>query len=296
MNDKPRILLIDDEPAILRVWRSSLRQWEDKYEILTAQNGYAALQIIQQKPCDLVVTDYRMPDMDGLELMSAIYADYPETRVILITAYGSDSLKQEAGKLNAWRYLLKPVDINVFRQVVREALEEEETPSTGRQSGLLILSEARCQEIGRILEQLQTDVGAHVIILADANGQVVSSSGETPGFQTEEVASLLSGSMATLQAAGEVLDRDTETINLAYREGPKETLYAINVGRDLLLIIVIENTLYSSKLGATWYYARQTAANLRDLLQSAELENGSLLLNANIDDTLDDAFDKLFDE
>ncbi len=295
MNNKPRVLIVDDETSVLRVLGSSLRKWNSEYEILTAQDGYTALQIIQQKPCDLVITDYRMPDMDGLELMSAIYADYPETRVILITAYGSDSLKQEAGKLNAWRYLLKPVDINVFRQVVREALEEEAPPANQR-SGLLVLSESRYQEIGRILEQLQTDVGAHVIILADANGQVIASSGETPGFHTEEVASLLSGSMATLQAAGEVLDQDTETINLAYREGPKETLYAINVGRDLLLVVVIENTPYSSKLGTTWYYARQTAANLRDLLQRAELENGPLLLDANIDETLDDAFDKLFDK
>jgi len=292
MANKQRILLVDDEKAILQVLHGSLRKWDDEYEVEMATDGFTALRKMQQRPFDLVVTDYRMDQMDGLDLMHAIYADYPETRVILITAYGSDALEKEARNLDAYRYLLKPLDINTFRRVVREALDTRDAASS--RPGLIILSDQRYQEIAALLERLQGDVGAHCIILTDSNGQVIANTGDIGDFRVEEIASLLSGGMATLQAAGEALDHDKEAINLSYREGTQNNLYAINIGQQLLLIVIIESGPYSSRLGTAWYYARQTAVTLRDLLNQTETNGSSLILGENVDENLDDAFEELF--
>lgn len=292
MKIKYRILIVDDEESVLRILHNSLRKWKDKYDVSTAMDGFTALHLMQQNPFDLVVTDYRMPDMDGLELMNAIYADYPETRVILVTAYGSDALQQEAAQLNAYRYLLKPLDINTFRSVVQEALVVDEAISAHK--GLLVLSNQRYQEITVMLEQMLGDIGARCAILTDTNGQIITNTGDIGGFPVEEIASLLSGSMATLQAAGEALDGEQNTINLSYREGDRDNLYAINIGRQLLLVVIIENSPYNSRLGTAWYYARKTAVALRDLLNKTESGVPALMLDNNIDESLDDAFDSLF--
>jgi CheY-like chemotaxis protein len=292
MKIKHRILIVDDEESVLRILQNSLRKEKDKYDVFTATDGFTALQLMQQTPFDLVVTDYRMPDMDGLELMNAIYADYPETRVILVTAYGSDALQEEAAQLNAYRYLLKPLDINTFRSVVRESLMVDESQSARK--GLLVLSNQRYQEITVMLEQMLGDIGARCAILTDTNGQIITNTGDIGGFPVEEIASLLSGSMATLQAAGEALDGEQNTINLSYREGDRDNLYAINIGRQLLLVAIIENSPYNSRLGTAWYYARKTAVALRDLLNKTESGVPALTLDNNIDESLDDAFDSLF--
>ena len=294
MTIKQRILLVDDEETVLHVLRNSLRKWDDEYEVITATNGYDALQAMQQRPFDLVVTDYRMDDMDGLELMDAVHADYPETRVILITAYGSDNLSKEAHRLDVYRYLLKPLEIPTFRRIVRETLDNRDMAFS--RSGLLVLSDMRYQEITALLERLQGDIGARCIILTDSNGQVIANTGDMSGFHVEEIASLLSGGMATLQAAGEALDSDKEAINLSYREGAQDNLYAINIGQQLLLIVIIENSPYSSRLGTAWYYARQTAVTLCDLLGQTEAGSVSFLLDDNVDGGLDEAFDGLFNE
>jgi hypothetical protein len=112
----------------------------------------------------------------------------------------------------------------------------------------------------------------------------------------EQIASLLGGGIATLIEVGRSLDGDPEAINLAYREGKNEYLYALNVGQQMLLIIVINRGPYSSRLGSAWYYAQQTALTLRDML--SKIENGSShqLLDTVMDRAFDVELDKLFGE
>ena len=109
-----------------------------------------------------------------------------------------------------------------------------------------------------------------------------------------EIASLLSGGMATLQAAGQALDQDSNAINLSYREGKRDNLYAINIGQQLLLILVIENSAYSSRLGSVWYYARQTAVSLRQTLGEAEYATAPQIFDEDMNQAFSDELDKLF--
>ena len=109
--EKTRILLVDDEPNILL---SLSRLLSSKYEdclIETASSAEKALQMLTTSVVDLVITDFRLPEMDGLELSARIRARSPKTRLILMTAYGTGEMVHSAGDSGCVGYLEKPLDI-----------------------------------------------------------------------------------------------------------------------------------------------------------------------------------------
>jgi hypothetical protein len=106
--------------------------------------------------------------------------------------------------------------------------------------------------------------------------------------------SLMGGGMASLLEVGRTLDRSDDAVNLAYREGEKEYLYALNIGQQLLLMLLIDRQAYSSRLGSVWYYARQTAVNLREVLSKNEAAPLEIFLEKEIDQAFADELDKLF--
>ncbi len=291
--NKKQILIVDDEEPVLYVLKNSLRKLGSEYQVTTAADGQSALALIQDQSFDLMITDYRMKGMDGLELMEATQNLRPNMRVILITAYGNDALESEARRLQAYEYLTKPLDISTFRTVVKGAFAGEVAVS---RPGILILSDKRYRQIMSTLQELQAEVGARCIILNDANGQIIARAGDVSNLHLDEIASLLCGSMATLQAAGHALDGDEEAINLSYREGKRDILYSVNIGQELLLVIVIESSPYSSRLGSVWYHARQTAVNLRQMVGEANYDTAPQIFDDDMNDAFDTEMDKLFGE
>lgn len=291
MDDTKHILIVDDEASVLYVMQNSLRKLGSHFQVSTAPDGIKALDLLRQRPFDLVITDYKMAGMDGLELIGAIREIRPNTRVILITAYGSDAVEAEARRLQAYRFLTKPLEISTFRQIVQEALDDIALS----RPGILILSDNRYQEIIGLLEALQTDVGARCIFLTDTNGRLIARTGDVGNMQVEEIASLLCGGMATLQEAGRVLDRDENAIHLTYREGQEDNLYAINIGQQLLLIVIIEQGTYSSRLGSVWYYAQQTAVTLHHNLNETDQTTTPNFFDEQFDEAFDSELDKLFE-
>lgn len=106
MDPKMRLMIVDDELIV----RESLLNWFGKYghEIHTAASGQEALEKIEQKPFQLLFVDIKMPGMDGLELLERVKAEYPDTLVVIITAYGSIESAARAMRAGASDYLLKP--------------------------------------------------------------------------------------------------------------------------------------------------------------------------------------------
>ncbi len=104
---KPKILLIDDEEAIIRVLSMSLRS--DGYEVVTAQNGKEGLALFKQASPSVVLTDIRMPGMDGLEVLKRIKEVKPEAEVIIITGDGDLEAAIEALQNGASDFINKPV-------------------------------------------------------------------------------------------------------------------------------------------------------------------------------------------
>jgi DNA-binding NtrC family response regulator len=121
MSDPRTILLVDDDESLRRIAEYNLRA--DGYEVVTAPDGRAAIQRFQEGPVDLVLTDVRMPEMDGVELMTRLKAMQPDLPVIVLTAHATIDSAVEAMKVGAFDYLTKPFSRDQLKAAVRKALE-----------------------------------------------------------------------------------------------------------------------------------------------------------------------------
>jgi two-component system response regulator FlrC len=102
-----RILVADDEPGIREFLSDALEL--DGHDVVTAEDGTAAAALVDREGFDLVITDLKMPGMDGMDLLRKIRSEQPETEVIMLTAHGTVNNAVEAMKLGAFDYLNKPI-------------------------------------------------------------------------------------------------------------------------------------------------------------------------------------------
>ncbi len=120
MSGYKRILVVDDEEQVVFVLRNSLQKLGSMYEIVTANSGQEALEKVRNGSFDLLITDLRMPGIDGISLTEAVRETDPDTKVIWISAY--DHLATDANRLGVYRYVAKPLDVTEIRQIAREGL------------------------------------------------------------------------------------------------------------------------------------------------------------------------------
>ena len=122
-----RILVVDDDERVLFVLRRTLLAFQNGYEIVTALDGREALNKAKEVPFDLLITDLKMPGMDGITLTQAIRDLNSGTVVVWITAYGCAQVSDEATRLSVHECLEKPLRIDEIRRVVREALDNSKS-------------------------------------------------------------------------------------------------------------------------------------------------------------------------
>ena len=136
-----RVVLIDDEMLILR-GLSTVIPWEEMgcAVVGTATNGQAGLELIRSQKPDILFTDIRMPNMDGLAMLAALGSEFPRMQTAVLTAYRDFDYARQAITLGVCRYLLKPSDLNELKETVQamvrkldlmpvtEAAQEEENP------------------------------------------------------------------------------------------------------------------------------------------------------------------------
>src|SRR5215470_7709561 len=118
-SDTKRVLIADDELNMRRVLEAMLRR--EGYDVVTAANGLDALAGMN-RDVHTVITDLKMPGLDGMGLLRKLSADYPDVPVVMITAHGSVENAVEAVKLGAFDYLEKPFEQEQIRQVVSKAI------------------------------------------------------------------------------------------------------------------------------------------------------------------------------
>jgi len=116
-----RILVVDDDPSLRRVLQVQLEQ--EGYDVAVTASAQETLSVLQLRHFDLVITDLRMPGMSGLELLKHARLQYPQTIIIILTAFGTVDTAVDAMKVGAYDYLTKPVHPDEMSVVVRRALE-----------------------------------------------------------------------------------------------------------------------------------------------------------------------------
>ena len=121
---RPRasILLVDDDPLILR--SLSVVIGREGYEVTTAEGGTRGLELARDASFDVVVTDFNMPEIDGMQLLREVKARKPDSEVILVTGYGTVEQAVEAIKLGAYDYICKPIIDEEMKVVIARAVEQ----------------------------------------------------------------------------------------------------------------------------------------------------------------------------
>lgn len=128
-----RILIVDDEENVRKALKRVFRQ--ENYEVITAEDAQKALQILREMPCQLMITDYKMPGMSGADLLREVKALYPETIRILLTGQADTDAVMAAIKDGAvYKFILKPWNDNDLRVTVSLGLEQYDLK---KENGLL---------------------------------------------------------------------------------------------------------------------------------------------------------------
>ena len=117
----PTIIIIDDDTSLRRVLEFNLQ--EAGYEVVTAASGEEGVRLFDEVSPALVITDMKMPGMDGMQVLKAIKERAPETLVIMITAFGTVDIAVEAMKAGAYDYITKPFNRDELRLTVAKALQ-----------------------------------------------------------------------------------------------------------------------------------------------------------------------------
>jgi two-component system response regulator PilR (NtrC family) len=118
---KLRILIVDDEPSMREMLRIVLRR--DGYDVVVAQNGADGLDRLRGEPFDLLLSDIRMPDISGVEVLRAAKQIHPEILAFMMTAFASTETAVEAMRLGALDYFTKPFSMDELRLKIRQHLE-----------------------------------------------------------------------------------------------------------------------------------------------------------------------------
>ncbi|MEW6413328.1 MAG: response regulator [Candidatus Zixiibacteriota bacterium] len=131
-NSDINILVVDDEEVVLSLVRDSLE--EDGFVVRTASDAFEALESIEERAVELLITDIRMPRMDGIELVQKVRKSYPNIAVIFTTGYANLNSAKDALRQGASDYILKPFELKEMRQAVHNAVEKIKREADSRES------------------------------------------------------------------------------------------------------------------------------------------------------------------
>jgi DNA-binding NtrC family response regulator len=163
------VLVVDDDEALGKVLEALLRQ--AGLEVAHVTSAAAALDAIERRPFDLVITDLRMPVMDGMELLGHLAARWPSLPVVMLTAHGTVPLAVQAMKAGAREFVLKPFDRSELLYVVgaqlTHAARQLEPPSPELTSSALLGDSAPMQAVFRLIQKAARS-SAHVLIRGES--------------------------------------------------------------------------------------------------------------------------------
>ncbi len=267
----PRVLLVDDQRQVTRMLRTSLELSGRAYDIVDVRSAEEALGEMDRGPVDLVVTDLRLPEMSGLELIARIRQTHPGMRAILVTGQATRQVEAQARALGVVAFIPKPVSTTLFLKAVDRALTEEET---GLPVPEIVGEKARAAER---LMTMQRELGARLVTLVDLQGGFLLRAGDD---DTEIIDRSIGEAVRALAASVEASGRqgNDRPANFLYLDGDPYHLYLTNVGAARALVIGFGSRQEPWQMGAIFHYARRIVEDLGEILgamQSADVPPAS---------------------
>ena len=182
---KGSVLIVDDEQTIRDIISRDLEN--GGYECVMASDGKEALETVSKQNFDLILLDIRMPGISGVEVLSHVIADYPDTSVIMATAIDDRETAVESMKLGASDYITKPLNLNDLRHRIEQALEKKRLIQEYRDCQLR-LAEQALQESEDNFKRLSDTMSDGYFMVQDCRLVFANEkSAEILGFTTEEI-------------------------------------------------------------------------------------------------------------
>ena len=175
-----KVLIVDDEPAVLFALSEALADRRRGVKVATAANGQEAVAILESEKVDLVVTDLRMPEMDGFELLAWLRRGFPHLPVIVMTAFGAETAARLAGSPEV---LEKPFDVGELKRKVTDLMRQS---VKGRVENISLASFLQLLELERKTCTLTVTSAGHEGRLFFRGGRLVGA--ETEGLEGAEAA------------------------------------------------------------------------------------------------------------
>jgi CheY-like chemotaxis protein/predicted regulator of Ras-like GTPase activity (Roadblock/LC7/MglB family) len=131
-----KVLIVDDEKSLLLSIRAGFEQYKDRFQLFTAEDGKKAVKVLESNTIDLVVTDIRMPEMDGFELLVYMNTRFPLIPVLVMSAYGTREIQGKFESIGIIGFLDKPVDFDDLVKGIEEGLKQ--TSQAGTMTGFSV--------------------------------------------------------------------------------------------------------------------------------------------------------------
>lgn len=257
----PRILLVDNQQEVNQMLRASLEHSGRGYIVVDVSSGEDALRELGRGPVDLLVSDLRLSEISGLELLSIVRQLNPDARGILLSGRLSENVKAQAEEIGGVDFLPKPVETSFFIEAVERALK-----LTGVVGSPVQVREDEKPRLIEILESVRLELGAEATLLLDEDGEVVVQTGNLTVDLEVARPSILAAFQAGLKTSallGSLLPG-----NLQYFDGDTHDLYLTNVGALFVLLIIFRSGQETGKMGAVVHFGRKAAGKLVDELSN----------------------------
>ncbi len=284
-------ILIDHDEMVLGLLRGSIIGRNPGANIEIARNKTEAYLLFQFHKYQFIFCDYEILAENDYDLLGYILTNQEKNTNIIVTYYG-DPNELKFGNHPAPQLVLpKPIDQRNLTTILSQLLQEQ----SQEVSTEIQLTEATSSQIEAILTELQRSTNSRCVVLCNQDGRVLVQQGETENISVDSLASLVSGSIMTLEEVGRIFN-DPTVINLAFREGAKSDLYVMNIGQRLMLIMIQDKSVISPKLGTVWFYARQTAITIDQFIKDATPIKKAQKKSSKNDSTIIEELDKLLDK
>lgn len=225
----PRILIVDDQRDIMRMLHATLDSLGHKLEIYEAPSGEEALLEVTRHRFDLLISDYKLPGITGVELMRKVRARNPDVKTILITAMNDRKTRDEMREAGATAMFDKPIPLADFLDVVERGLGLKRTILPPEDEKV----EANLGDIADLLVKMRKQVKADAVFLLSDRGRILERAGDL--YDNSMEVSLLSAIMAIF-SSGQKVSR------FIHQEKPDH--YHVFSGGDTDLVLVPVDELY----------------------------------------------------
>jgi CheY-like chemotaxis protein/predicted regulator of Ras-like GTPase activity (Roadblock/LC7/MglB family) len=259
---KRHVLIVDDAKDILFLLMHSVKRLGPNYEVSTATDAASAMAQLQRQKFDLVITDYMMPGMTGIDLAQAVRKISPETQVVLMTAYDTRSMRDTVDTLKLGGFLGKPFTVAEIIDVVQRAIARTAHLPTEN------LTPPPATDVERAIQEhlqtLRSKTGAYYVILVSTSGHPIQVVGEPGQAKAARLAAFVAANFLAVTELASLLGDSESIFKSSYHEGSKYNIYAYDVNGKVLLAVVFGA---QGKPGTIWFYTKQTGLELAELLK-----------------------------